>query len=154
MDFVRHWKGQKTGLGSLQLVDWIGITRSKFYDWRERYGKANEHNALVPRDQWIEFSEREAIIDFARVYPLEDYRRLTFMMLDRDVAAVSPSTTYRILKTAGLIESPPQKAPDSSSRCAPTSTGTSMFLTSTSPEPSTICARYSTAALVPSSITN
>ena len=27
---------------------------SKFYDWRERYGKVNEHNRLVPRDHWLE----------------------------------------------------------------------------------------------------
>jgi putative transposase len=35
---------------------------------------------------------------------LEGYRRLTFMMLDADVAACSPSSVYRILKEAGLLE--------------------------------------------------
>ena len=58
---------------------------------------------LVPRDHWIEPAERQAIIDFALQYPLEGYRRLTFMMLDRDLVAVSPSTTYRVLKAAGLL---------------------------------------------------
>jgi hypothetical protein len=38
--------------------------------------------------------ERAAIVEFARRYPLEGYRRLTFMMLDRDLAAVSPAITY------------------------------------------------------------
>ena len=33
----------------------------------------------------------------------EGYRRLSFMMLDEDIAAVSPSTVYRILKDAGLL---------------------------------------------------
>lgn len=37
-------------------------------------------------------------------YPLEGYRRLAFMMLDADVAAVSPSSVYRVLKQAGRIE--------------------------------------------------
>ena len=32
------------------------------------------------------FVERAAIVEFARAYPLEGYRRLAFMMLDRDVA--------------------------------------------------------------------
>lgn len=82
----------------------MGISRSKFYDWRNRYGKINEHNALIPRDHWIETWERDAIIKFAQEFPLEGYRRLTFMMLDRDVVAVSPSTTYRVLSTAGLIQ--------------------------------------------------
>ena len=34
---------------------------------------------------------------------------LTFMMLDRDVAAVSPAATYRVLKSAGLVGSRPAK---------------------------------------------
>lgn len=72
--------------------------------WQSRYGKANEHNALVPRDHWLEPAERDAIIAFAREYPLEGYRRLTFMMLDRNIAAVSPATTYRVLKEAGLLQ--------------------------------------------------
>ncbi|MDQ3625308.1 MAG: DDE-type integrase/transposase/recombinase [Verrucomicrobiota bacterium] len=44
------------------------------------------------------------IVDFHQHYPLEGYRRLTFMMLDRDLVAVSPSSTYRVLKAAGLLE--------------------------------------------------
>jgi putative transposase len=87
----------------LQIVAWIGLSRSKFYDWRQRYGKVNEHNAQVPRDHWLELWEKEAIIKFHHEFPLEGYRRLTFMMLDRDLVAVSPSSTYRVLKSAGLL---------------------------------------------------
>ena len=43
----------------------------------------------------------KAIIRFSFEYPLEGYRRLAFMMLDRDVVAVSPSSVYRVLKAAG-----------------------------------------------------
>lgn len=81
----------------------IPLSRRQYRRWVGRYGQANEHNALVPRDHWIEPDERAAIIRFAQEYPLEGYRRLTFMMLDRDVVAVSPSTTYRVLKAAGLL---------------------------------------------------
>ena len=42
-------------------------------------------------------------MEFAREFPLEGYRRLTFMMLDRDVAAASPSSVYRVLKAAGVM---------------------------------------------------
>ena len=86
-----------------RFLDWIGIAKGKFYDWRKRYGKVNEHNALVPRDHWITEEERQAILDFEREFPLEGYRRLTFMMLDRDVVAVSPSTVYRVLASAGRL---------------------------------------------------
>ena len=87
----------------VQLLFWLGLSPRKFQRWKDRYGKANEHNTMIPRDHWIEPAERAAIIRFAHQYRLEGYRRLTFMMLDGDVAAVSPATTYRVLKAAGLI---------------------------------------------------
>jgi hypothetical protein len=31
-------------------MPWIGIGRSKYDNWRNRFGKVNEHNAWVPRD--------------------------------------------------------------------------------------------------------
>jgi len=92
-----------TGISALLMIVWIGIGRSKFYDWRRRYGQVNEHNGWIPRDFWVEDWEKQAIIDFYHAHPGEGYRRLTFMMLDRDVVAVSPSTTYRVLKEAGLM---------------------------------------------------
>jgi putative transposase len=63
----------------------------------------NEHNGWVPRDFWLELSEKEAIIDFHLKNPLEGYRRLTFMMLDAGVVAVSPASVWRVLKQAGLL---------------------------------------------------
>jgi putative transposase len=57
----------------------------------------------VPRDHWLTDDEKERICVFARSHPLEGYRRLTFMMLDADVVACSPSSVYRVLKNAGLL---------------------------------------------------
>jgi transposase InsO family protein len=85
-------------------VTWLGVGGSKFYDWKKRYGKVNEHNALVPRDWWLEDWEKKAILDFHWKNPLEGYRRLAFMMLDADVVAVSPSSVYRVLKAAGVMD--------------------------------------------------
>ena len=87
-----------------RLIGWLGVGTSKFYTWQERYGQANEHNGQVPRDFWLEDWERRAILDFHDRHPLEGYRRLAFMMLDDDVVAVSPSTVYRTLKTAGRLD--------------------------------------------------
>lgn len=85
------------------LIGWLGITASKYYNWQNRYGKANEHNALIPRDFWLTEEEKQAIIDFHKDNPLEGYRRLTFMMLDQDIVAVSPSSVYRVLSAAELL---------------------------------------------------
>jgi putative transposase len=102
VDYVRRWN-ERTEIAICVLVVWLGITLSKFYGWRRRYGRVNEHNAWVPRDHWLQDWERQAIIRFSFEYPLEGYRRLAFMMLDRDVVAVSPSSVYRVLKDAGRI---------------------------------------------------
>lgn len=102
IDFVSRWS-DKTELAATRFIVWLGISSSKFYDWRRRYGKANEHNAWIPRDHWLEDWEKQAILDFEAQYPLEGYRRLAFMMLDRNVVAVSPSSVYRVLLTAGRI---------------------------------------------------
>jgi len=83
---------------------WIGIATSKWHSWKDRYGKANEHNAWIPRDHWLEPEEKQAILDFHDTHPLEGYRRLTFMMLDADSVACSPASVYRVLKGAGLLE--------------------------------------------------
>lgn len=92
------------------MVAWIGISRSKFYHWQARYGKVNEHNAWIPRDFWLTNEEKQAIIDYYHDNPLEGYRRLCYMMMDADLVAVSPSSVYRVLSNAGLLNKWNRKA--------------------------------------------
>ena len=100
---MNRWT-KRTELPARRLLAWMSLAASKFHDWKHRYGKANEHNACVPRDWWLEDWEREAIVAYHDRHPLEGYRRLTFMMLDDDVVAVSPSSVYRVLKRAGRLD--------------------------------------------------
>jgi transposase InsO family protein len=102
VDFVAEWS-RKTEIPASRFVGWLGVGRSKFHDWRARYGKANEHNGQVPRDFWLEAWEKEAIIRFYQSHPDEGYRRLTFMMLDADVVSVGPTSVWRVLREAGLL---------------------------------------------------
>jgi len=81
----------------------MGITTSKYYSWLLRTGQPNRHNGQIPRYFWILPHEREAILEYCRDKLEEGYRRLTYMMLDENIAAVSPSTTYRVLKGAGWL---------------------------------------------------
>jgi len=99
---VRRWS-EATEIGAARFVRWLGVAASKFYHWRQRYGRANEHNGWVPRDFWLEDWEKQAILDFHLDYPLEGYRRLTFMMLDRNIVAVSPASVWRVLHHAGRL---------------------------------------------------
>ncbi len=102
VDFVRRWS-EKTEISAGHFIRWLDLGASKFYNWRERYGCVNQHNGWVPRDFWLEDWEKEAIIDWHRKNPLEGYRRLTFMMLDANIVAVSPSSVWRVLSQAGLL---------------------------------------------------
>lgn len=103
MDFVHRWS-DKTGIAVASFLLWMGLATSKWHSWKHRYGKVNEHNACIPRDHWLEAEERQAILDFHNRFPLEGYRRLTFMMIDAEVAVCSPSSVYRVLKEAGLLQ--------------------------------------------------
>lgn len=86
------------------MLGWASVPKAKFYEWRKRYGKANEHNGKIPRDHWLEPWEQQAIVDYHDKNPLNGYRRLTFMMLDADIVAASPATIYRVLKCAGRLD--------------------------------------------------
>lgn len=103
VDFVRALS-QKTELPVQRLLGWLSLARGKFFDWQTRYGKINEHNAWIPRDHWLTDAEREAILAFHARHPLEGYRRLSFMMLDQDIVAVSPASVYRVLRAAGVLD--------------------------------------------------
>ena len=86
-----------------KLLKLIGISSSKYYSWIDRKDQVNNHNCTIPKKHWILDWEREAIINYAKEHLGEGYRRLTYMMIDGNIAAVSPSSTYRVLKSAGLL---------------------------------------------------
>jgi putative transposase len=102
VDYVNYWL-DRAQLPAARLIKWLGISSSKFYDWRKRYGAANEPNGQVPRDFWLEDWEKQAIIRYHFEHPLEGYRRLAFMMLDNDIVCVSPASVYRVLSAADLL---------------------------------------------------
>lgn len=109
-------------------MSWLGLQPTVFYRWQKEffengasafeqkarsnhsaeqeriaYSKVNEHNGWVPRDFWLEDWEKQAIIGFHLKNPLEGYRPLTFMMMDADIVAVSPTSVWRVLGQAGLL---------------------------------------------------
>lgn len=100
---MRKWT-TATEVTSKQLLTWIGLWSSTYSNWTRSYGKAYEHNGWIPRDHWLDDSEKQSIIEYHFDHPLEGYRRLTYMMLDADVVACSAGTVYRVLSQAGLLK--------------------------------------------------
>lgn len=102
VDYVRYW-ADRTEVTRGQILRWIGLASSTFSKWTRCYGQAYEHGGWVPRDHWLEDWEKRSIIEFHFEHPLDGYRRLTYMMLDANVVAVSASSVYRVLSEAGLL---------------------------------------------------
>jgi transposase InsO family protein len=100
---VRHWTA-RAELPARELLGWLELPTSKYHQWKDRYGTPNEHNGRVPRDGWLTEEEKRAIVEYHDRHPLEGYRRLTFMMLDDDIVAVSPASVYRVLKAVGRLD--------------------------------------------------
>lgn len=109
IDFVTAWS-MKTEITAERFISWIGIRKQKYYDWKQRYGKVNEHNAWIPRDHWLTQTEKLAILDYFDRHPTEGYRRLTWMMNDADVVAVSPTSVWRVLRAGGRLDKWTRKA--------------------------------------------
>ena len=105
VSFVQDWSG-RTGLPVKRLRKWLGLSGGKYHAWKARCGTPNRHNGAQPRHFWLLGWEREAIIAFAREHALDGYRRLAYMMLDADVVAVSPSSVYRVLQDAAMLQRP------------------------------------------------
>lgn len=92
-----------------QALKWIvaelGLTRSVYYDWmaREKGGNLTDH-VVVPRPPMAALPEEiEAVAAYAKAHPREGYRRLAWMMVDEDVAYLTPSAVYRILDKYDLL---------------------------------------------------
>ena len=103
VDFVRHW-AEQTPYTREQILVRLGIPSSKYHDWVQRYAEENRHNAQIPKRTWLQKAEKEAVLDYHAKHRGEGYRRLAYMMLDENIAAVSPSSVYRLLKGAGKLQ--------------------------------------------------
>jgi len=79
----------------------LGIAPSSYFEWSGRPKLAPAY--AVPRGLYEPLpQEKAAVCEFALEQPTDGYRRLTWMLLDANVAALSESGVYRILREAGL----------------------------------------------------
>jgi transposase InsO family protein len=90
----------------------LGIPRSTFYLWYERYlargAGALEDGQPAPRRVWNKIPETvaEAVLDLALKQPELSPRELATAFVDQQQYFVSEASVYRLLKTRGLITSP------------------------------------------------
>jgi len=90
----------------------LGILRSTFYRWYDRYQaggpEALEDRPSTPRQVWNRIPDevRERIVDLALDAPELSPRELATRFTDKESYFVSEASVYRLLKAQNLITSP------------------------------------------------
>lgn len=103
---------EQSHLPAKQTLDRLGIPRSTFYLWYDKYQSggvdALEDKAPMPTRVWnrIPDNVRELIIDLALEQPELSPRELAVRFTDTQKYFVSEASVYRLLKAHDLITSP------------------------------------------------
>ncbi len=100
-----HQTQQRSQWPVESILACLGVPRSVYFAWRAQAHSGQledlprspqSYDRLLP-------DEVEAIKAFALSHPKVGYRKLSYLMLDQDVVAVSESAVYRVLREADLL---------------------------------------------------
>ena len=97
---------RRSGWPAKRTLAALGITRRSYYRWlkEEVWARALPAEPVKPVQPYEALKEeKQAVLDYARKHPELRHRELAWRMVDEDVAFLSPSTVYRILKEANLV---------------------------------------------------
>jgi len=98
---IRHYK-VRTGLPLKVLLKYAGIPQRTWNEWGERCDIDTRHNNNIPRTYHLTQEEIEVIVGYCTDNPLKGYRMLCWEMIDRNVAFVSCSSVYNVIKRYNL----------------------------------------------------
>lgn len=83
----------------------LQVPRGTFYRWKKQRAWEREQSELVTPVQAFEAlpDEKQAVVQYALDHPEIRHRELSWRMIDEDVAYLSASTVYRILRAEMLM---------------------------------------------------
>jgi putative transposase len=97
---------ERSGWPAKRTLAALGIPRRTYYRWlkEEAWARALPVEPVKPVQPYEALAEeKQAVLDYARRHPELRHREMAWRMVDEDVACLSPSTVYRILKEANLV---------------------------------------------------
>lgn len=96
---------ERTGWTVRRILHHLGLSKARYRDWTRRAATATlaDRRPVAPMRDGILTEEKAAVIAYALAHPKEGYRRLTWQMVDADVAYLSESSVYRVLRDADLL---------------------------------------------------
>jgi transposase InsO family protein len=92
----------KTGISLTILLRYAGIPQRTWREWQERRGVETKHNNNVPKTYYLTPEEVRAIVAFCIANPIKGYRTLCWEMVDQNLAFVSCSSVYNVIKRHNL----------------------------------------------------
>ncbi len=92
----------KTGLPISTILQYAGIPQRTWREWSERRDVETKHNNNIPKAYYLTPEEIKAIIAYCINNPLKGYRMQCWEMVDRNVAFVSCSSVYNVIKRHNL----------------------------------------------------
>jgi putative transposase len=97
---------RRSGWPARKTLAALGIPRRTYYRWlqEEAWARVLPAEPVRPVQPYEALAEEKAaVLAYARRHPELRHRELAWRMVDEDVVCLSPSTVYRILKTAKLV---------------------------------------------------
>ena len=92
----------KTGISLGTLLRYAGISQRTWREWALRRGKETKHNNNIPKAYYLTPEEVKAIVAYCTSNPLKGYRMQCWEMVDQNVAFVSCSSVYNVIKRNNL----------------------------------------------------
>jgi transposase InsO family protein len=91
-----------TGLSFAFLLMYAGISQRTWREWQHRRGVETKHNNNIPKSYYLTPGEERAIIAYIIENSLKGYRVLCYEMIDKNIAFVSPTSVYNVIKRHNL----------------------------------------------------
>jgi transposase InsO family protein len=113
---------RRSGWTIERILQALGVPKTVYYEWlqRQKTDRLDDAQNAPPRVNRLLPEERQAILAFALKYTDIGYRKLTWMMNDHHVVAVSETAVYRVLDDAdALYRWKPSEASDGEYRFKP-----------------------------------
>jgi putative transposase len=104
---------ERSGQPVISILSQLELPRATYYRWEKRVQEGRlADRVVVPRRQAPPPTpdEVDAVCDGALTNPATGYKRLTWLMVDQDVAYLRPYQVYRILKGRDLLTRRPKAA--------------------------------------------
>ena len=98
---------QRSGFSIQRTLSALGVSPSSYYRWQREEPGTGEAAARLPQQlvQCFEatIEEKRAVRKYACQHTELRHREMAFRMVDENVAYLSPSTVYRVLKEFNLV---------------------------------------------------